>query len=124
MKNVLFGFFSWLIPFVLSIPFFNQNGQLLVEHDLFKSVMIVTGSISGCYLMFRYFKLVDGDFIMNGIVVGISWLAINIIFDTIILIPMMKVSFFSYLMSIGLGYLVIPVISTAMGFLLDRKLKA
>ena len=122
-KNILFGFLSWLIPFALSIPFFKSNGELVIPHDLFKSIMIVIGSISGCYLLFRYFKLVDNDFIRNGAIVGCSWFIINIILDTIILIPMMKVTFADYFISIGLRYTVIPAISITMGYLLDRKVK-
>lgn len=122
IKNLLFGFLSWLIPFAISIPFFKPGGELLVPHDLFKSIMIVVGSISGCYLLLRYFKFVNSAFILNGVMVGLSWFIINIALDTIILIPMMNDSFVNYFYAIGLRYTVIPVISISMGFLLDRRI--
>lgn len=122
-KIILLGFMSWLIPFAASFLFYKPGGELMVPYATFKSAILIIGTMSGCYLLFRYFKHVDHDFIMNGIVVGLSWFAINILFDVIILIPMMKTSFTSYFMSIGLGYLAIPVISIAMGSLLNRNLK-
>lgn len=53
--------------------------------------------------------------------VGLSWFAINIILDSVILILMMKTTFADYFMSIGLSYIAIPVISVTMGYLLKEK---
>jgi hypothetical protein len=53
--------------------------------------------------------------------VGLSWFAINIILDAVILIPIMKSTFANYFMTIGLSYFTIPAISIAMGYLLERK---
>lgn len=122
-KNVLLGFLSWLIPFAVSFLFYKPGGELIVPYATFKSTIMVVGVISGCYLLFRYFKSVDSDFIRNGVIVGLSWFAINIILDALILIPMMKSTFADYFMSIGLGYISIPVISITMGYLLSRKVK-
>jgi uncharacterized membrane protein YpjA len=85
---------------------------------------MVVGATSGCFLFFQYFKSVENDFIRNGIIVGLSWFAINIILDALILIPMMKTTFADYFMSIGIGYFVIPTISIAMGFLLEEKARS
>jgi hypothetical protein len=122
-KNLWLGFLSWLVPFVVSFLFYKPGGELIVAYATFKSVITVVGAISGCYLLVRYFKVVNNDFIRNGAVVGMSWLLINLILDTIILIPMMKTTFTNYFMTIGISYLSIPTISIAMGYLLDRKAK-
>jgi len=123
-RNIGLGFLSWLIPFAISILCYNPDGQLVIEYPTFKSIMIVSGTISGSYLLYLFFKAVNGNFILNGVIVGLSWFAINILLDSIILIPMMKVSFITYFMSIGLGYIGITAISIAMGYLLDRKTKS
>lgn len=123
IKNVLLGFLSWLIPFAVSFLFYKPGGELVVPYATFKSVIILVGTISGCYLLYRYFKFVENDFLKNGIIVGLSWLLINIVLDTFLLIPVMKSTFAAYFMSIGLGYAAIPVISIAMGAILDNKLK-
>jgi hypothetical protein len=120
-KNLLPGFLSWLIPFLVSFLFYKPGGQLLVPYATFKSTIMLVGVISGCYLLFRYFLFVDGNYILNGVVVGFSWFAINIILDSIILIPMMKTSFTEYFISIGMSYSSIPTISILIGVLLSKK---
>lgn len=120
-KNILLGLLSWLIPFVVSFPFFKPGDELVVPYATFKSTIMVVGTISGCYLFFRYFKYVNSNYVQNGVIVGLSWFVMNILLDTVILIPMMKSTFADYFMSIGLGYIVIPTISITMGYLLDRK---
>ena len=122
-KNILLGFFSWLIPFAISFLFYEPGGQLVVPYATFKSTIMIVGVVSGCFLLFRYFKFVESDYIMNGVIVGLSWFAINIILDALILIPIMKTSFTDYFMSIGLSYISIPAISIAMGYLLNKKVK-
>ena len=120
-KNILFGFLSWLIPFAVSFFFYKPGGELVVEYSTFKSIIMIVGTISGCFLLFHYFKLLNNNFLINGVIVGFSWFAICIILDVAILIPMMKSNFANYFMSIGLSYISIPAISIAMGYLLDRK---
>ena len=120
-KNLLPGFLSWLIPFLVSFLFYKPDGQLLVPYATFKSTIMLVGVISGCYLLFRYFLFVDENYILNGVVVGFSWFAINIILDSIILIPMMKTSFTEYFISIGMSYFSIPTISILIGVLLSKK---
>ena len=120
-RNILLGLLSWAIPFAISFFLYTPNGQPVVSPPLFKSIMIATGSLTGCILLYRYFKFVDSHYIANGIIVGLSWLAINIIMDALVLIPLMKVSFAYYFTSIGLGYVVIPVISITMGSILNKK---
>jgi hypothetical protein len=121
VKNILFGFLSWLIPFAVSFLLVKPGGEYVVPYATFKCIIMVVGTVTGCYLFFRYFKLVSTDFIRNGIIAGLSWFVINIIFDAVILIPMMKSNFADYFMTIGLGYLSIPVISITMGYLLNQK---
>jgi hypothetical protein len=122
-KNILSGVLSWLVPFVVSFLFYKPGGELVVPYATFKTIIMVVGVISGCALLFWYFKSVDIDFVRNGVIVGFSWLAINILLDTLILIPIMKITFAGYFMSIGLGYVAIPAISITMGYLLNRKSK-
>lgn len=84
---------------------------------------MLVGVISGCYLLFRYFKFVDSDYIKHAVIIGWSWFALNIILDTVVLIPIMKTTFADYFMSIGLSYFSIPIISITMGYLLNKKIK-
>ena len=124
IKNILLGLLSWLIPFVVSFLFYKPGGELVVPYATFKSAIMLVGVVSGCYLLFRYFKYVEHDYILQSIHVGFSWFAINIVLDSVVLIPMMKTSFVDYFLSIGLSYFSIPVISITMGYLLKSKLKS
>ncbi|MBL7831675.1 MAG: hypothetical protein JNK41_11650 [Saprospiraceae bacterium] len=121
IKNLILGFLSWLIPFAVSFLFYKPGGELVVPYATFKSTIMLVGIISGCYLLFRYFKFIESDYIKNAVIVGLSWFSINIILDTVILIPLMKTTFVDYFMSIGLSYFSIPTISITMGYLLNKK---
>lgn len=122
IKNLLLGFLSWLIPFAVSFLFYKPGGELVVPYATFKSTIMLVGVISGCYLLFRYFKFVDSDYIQHAVIIGWSWFALNIILDTVVLIPIMKTTFADYFMSIGLSYFSIPIISITMGYLLNKKI--
>lgn len=121
LRLLLLGFLSWLLPYSFSFLFYKPGGEMAVSYDLFKSIMIVFATATGCYLLYRYFKLISDNFIKQGIIVGLAWLAINILFDIFLLLPMMKTSFENYFYSIGLRYLMIPFISITIGFSLQNK---
>ena len=120
-RNVGLGVLSWVIPFVVSFFCYTPDGELMMEYSTFKSIITVVGTASGSYLLYLFFKPVRMNFIFCGCVVGISWFVLNILLDSLILIPMMGVSFATYFMSVGLSYLSIPPLAIAMGFLLDRN---
>lgn len=120
-KNLLFGFLSWLIPFIASIFFYTKEGTLTVDVFLFKSIMIVVGSISAAILMVLYFKKINKDYLKEGIVIGLGWFAINIILDLLVLLPMSGMSVPDYFAQIGIRYLVIPVMGIMIGKVLINK---
>ncbi|MBL7846574.1 MAG: hypothetical protein JNL40_03825 [Cyclobacteriaceae bacterium] len=119
-KNLLLGFLSWLIPYLFSFLFFRPGGELVVAYATFKSAVTVVGVGTGCYLMYRYFKYVETDFVRNGVIVGVSWMVLNLVFDAIFLMPMAKLDFGEYFMTIGLSYLAIPPLGILVGYVLER----
>lgn len=122
LKNIFYGFLAWLIPFVASFFFYTRDGKILIDISLFKSIMIVVGSISGAWLLVCYFKKINHNFLKEGIIVGVIWLSLNIILDLIILIPMSGMSIPDYFAQIGLRYLSIPAMSIAIGTALHNKI--
>ena len=116
------GVLSWLIPFAVSFMFFKPGGELLVPYATFKSSIMAVGVLSGSYLLFQFFKAVDAEFVKYGVLVGIIWLLLNLLLDILILVPMMKSTLSEYFTTIGLGYISIPAVSIAMGYLLQYKL--
>ncbi len=121
IRNVLYGSLTWLIPFVASIFFYSKEGGLTVDIFLFKSIMIVVGSISAAFLLISYFKNIKNGYLREGVIVGFTWLGINILLDLLVLIPMSGMSIPDYFMQIGIRYLVIPVMSIMVGSALVNK---
>ncbi|CAG0972211.1 hypothetical protein METP2_01461 [Methanosarcinales archaeon] len=121
VRNVLYGFLAWLIPFVVSIFFYSREGKLTIDIFFFKSIMIVVGSFSAAILLISYFRNINVDYLKEGIIVGLMWFGINIVLDLLILIPMSGMSIINYFMQIGLGYLAIPAMSIAVGTALENK---
>lgn len=120
LKIALFGFLTWLIPFVVSFFFYSKEGQPLIDIFLFKSIMIVVGSLTAASLLVLYFRGLKKDYLKEGVIVGLAWFAINIIMDLAVLVPMSGMSIGGYFAQIGLRYIIIPTMSTAMGYVADN----
>ena len=121
LRILLFGFFTWLVPFVVAIPFYSKDGQPLIDIFLIKSIMIVVGSLTGAFLLILYFKNLTKNYLTEGIIVGLLWFTINIILDLVVLLPIMKISISTYFAQIGLRYLIIPIMSIAIGSIVQKK---
>ncbi len=122
LRILLFGIIIWLIPFIIAIPFYSKNG-LIIDIFLFKSIMIVIGTFVGAKAIYFYFKKATKNYCAEGFCIGIVWLAISLLLDLIILVPMMDVSIGAYFGKIGMRYLAIPIMSIMVGHLLTTKAK-
>jgi hypothetical protein len=58
-----------------------------------------------------------------GLMLGGFWLAINLALDLAVLVPFTKMPLALYFSDIGLRYLLIPIIATAMGIVASRTEK-
>jgi len=123
LKNVLYGFLTWLIPFMASFFFFSRNGELMIDKFLFKSIMIVVGAISAAILLVAYFKSIKTNFLKEGMIIGATWFAINILLDLVVLIPMSGMAIPDYFTEIGIRYIVIPVMCISIGAALTNYSK-
>jgi hypothetical protein len=128
MKNKLLrlfvlGFVTWFIPFVVSFGFYDRTGNLNVTYGLFKCVMVVVSSVIGMVALSFHFKFIQKNFMREGLITGFTWLLINYLLDFFVLIPMSGISVGQYFLTIGLGYLQIPVICLAVGMIVQRKIQ-
>ena len=80
LKNILFGFLAWLIPFAASFFFYTKDGKLSIDIFLFKSIMIVVGSISAAFLIVFYFKRISANYLKEGIINEESILFVYVLF--------------------------------------------
>jgi hypothetical protein len=119
-RILLFGFLSWLLPFAFSFLFYSRQGTPLLDRLVVHNILMVFGGLVAVYLLIRYFKTVKKDFVKEGVTVGIVWLTINLVLDLVILVPMAKMPLGTYFGQIGLGYLMIPIISIGIGYVAKR----
>ena len=110
---------TWLIPFAAAIPFYGPSG-LVIDQQLFKSIMIVIGSITAAILIIWCFRPVENNFMHEAIVTGIVWLLANWILDLIVLVGLLGMTLPDYAAQIGLRYLVIPAMVIAAGVVADE----
>lgn len=122
VKGLVFGIISWLVPFLLSFGFYKPGGELAIDYDLFKSIMVVVSSITGVVLLSLYSKHLEAEPMSRSIMVGVLWFVINILMDVIILIPMSVMTYQHYFYSIGIRYLTIPAFSIGVGYILKKRL--
>lgn len=122
-KILLFGFLTWLVPFVVAFFFYDRNGQPTMDIFFIKSILMVVSAIFGAYLLVVYFKQLKENFLKEGLIVGFSWLVINWLLDIVILLPMAKMTFEDWFTQIGLRYLVIPVFSISFGYIAEIQVK-
>lgn len=115
IKLIGFGSLTWLVPFIVAIFFYTADGELAIDKFLFKSLMLVVAGIFNTTLLVLMFRTVTDEYIRTGIIIGLTWLAINIGLDLIVLVGMLDTNLATYFREIGLGYLIIPIISIAMG---------
>lgn len=121
VKGFLFGIISWLVPFVISFGFYKRGGELAIDYDLFKSLMVVVSTATGMVLLVLYQKHLEVAPVMRSFVIGLLWLAGNVLLDVVVLIPMSSMDYDTYFNSIGIRYLTIPVLSMGVGLILRRK---
>jgi cytochrome c biogenesis factor len=117
----LFGFIVWLVPFLVSFLFYTPAGTPIVGVAFFNSIMSVVLCAVVVLMVFHYLKPVTQDFVKEAFNVGIAWLAISVILDVIVLLPMSKMTVYTYVTDVALGYLVIPLVALFAGYLLEEK---
>ena len=105
----VYGVFSWLIPFVISIFFYSRDGGLVIDVFLFKSIMIVSGSLTSMVLIPLTFKHIQRSVMKEALVIGGLWMVINWGLDGLILLPMSGQTLLEYFAQIGLRYVVIGI---------------
>ncbi|HSD57630.1 MAG TPA: hypothetical protein VLB04_05570 [Methanotrichaceae archaeon] len=117
-KLLLYGFLTWLIPFLVSVLIFPLHQT---ERPLFESIMPVVIVACAVFFSVLYFRRVTSGFQREGAWLGAAWLAISLFIDLLLFMEgPMKMPLADYLKDIGLTYLIIPIITIGFGYLLER----
>ena len=118
LKIGLFGFFIWLIPFVVSVLIFPLRAM---QRPLFESIMPVVIAIWTVFFAVIYLSGLKGGFQWDGLFIGMAWFLISIILDLLIFIEgPIKMSLWDYATDIPLTYLMIPTITFGFGYLMEH----
>lgn len=118
LQQLFFGFLIWLIAFVIGFLIWPLHNSML---PLFKSIMVVIGTLTGVFFTVLYFRKISANFLQNGITLGIIWFGVNIILDLLVLVWAFKTPMFDYCVDIGTRYLMIPIITIGFGYILAYK---
>jgi hypothetical protein len=122
IKIAIYGIIMWLVPFIVSFPFVDAQGNYTIPETFFKSIMVVAGAATGVILSVSYYAGVKKNFFGEGVVIGVVWLAINLSLDLVMVYAgFFKMSPAQYFTDIGLRYLSIPIYTIGMGYALKQK---
>jgi hypothetical protein len=119
-KALLFGFLVWVIPFIVAILIFPVRS---LDRPFFESIMPVVLTLCVVIFAIFYFNNVTRRQLREGILLGIVWLAISLVFDLIMFMPAtpMHMSLVDYGKDIGLTYVLIPSITIGFGYQLQKS---
>ncbi len=118
LKIVLFGFSIWLIPFAVSMLIFPLRAG---QRPLFESIMPVVIVAWTVFFSVFYFSKRLGNYLKDGIVIGLAWLAMSILLDLIVFSALgIGMPMRDYAADIAVVYLMIPAITSGFGYLMER----
>lgn len=119
LKIVLYGLGVWVVPFLVSFVIYplKQSGN-----PLFESLMPVVITATVVLLTLIYFKPLENHFLKEGVLIGLTWLIISIAVDLLFFTGgPMAMSLTVYTADIGVTYLIIPLVTVGMGYIIDSK---
>lgn len=121
-KILWYGFLTWFIPFLSSIPFVDPQGNFIIDQIFFKSIMIVIGSFVGVLFAVLAFQRVSSKYLYFGIKIGMTWIILNWMFDLILVLSgFFQMSIWVWFSQIGLRYVVLPIFTIGLGVVLEKK---
>lgn len=119
LKLLGYGFLGWLIPFVVSFMIYPLKEKGL---PLFETIMTLVLVIICIGISIMYFKGEKNNYLKKGFILGIVLLFVSLFIDLLMFMGgPMKMSLINYLKDIGFTYLIFPVITSGIGYLLDYK---
>jgi hypothetical protein len=113
-RVLLAGLGIWAVPLLVSMAFFDREGDLTVGAGLFHSVMSVAlvGAVAWAMVWVgRVVPLTSGA----GLAIGLLWLGLNLALDALVLLPMTGMGAGAWAVDVAPRYLAIPLVTAAIG---------
>ncbi|HEY5600496.1 MAG TPA: hypothetical protein VIK81_00225 [Patescibacteria group bacterium] len=118
-KAILFGIGAWAFTFIVAMAAFGLRQN---ERVLFESIMPVALVLSTITASALYLKTVKSRQFYIGFCLGLIFLIVNLVLDSLLFSwGPMKMLIIDYLKDIGVAYLLIPIIPSGMGYLLEKS---
>ncbi|MFN7922770.1 MAG: hypothetical protein U0Q16_21875 [Bryobacteraceae bacterium] len=115
---LLYGLLIWLIVMGVATVAFPLRSA---ERTLFDSIMPVALASAVAVCGVFYFGHVTNHYVREGILLGLLWFAVSFVIDTAAFTGgPLRMSFGEYCRDIGVTYLMIPVITTCYGWVLEQ----
>ncbi len=113
-KAVLYGFLIWLAAFVVAFLIFPLRES---SRPLFESIMPVVVASAAAVFAVLYIRGVQSQFLREGVILGVLWLAINVLIDLPLMLTggPMQMTLAQYVADIGITYLIIPAVTIGIG---------
>ncbi len=118
LRIILYSVIIWALGFIAGLILWPLHDS---QFMLFKSLINVAGIIIGIVFLALYFNKISVNYISEGVAFGVAWFVINIGLDLIVLVGILKTPFIDYIISPGIIYLNMPVMSIGIGYILSKK---
>jgi uncharacterized membrane protein YpjA len=118
IRRLGYGLIVWTVPYATSLTLLP-----LIQRDpiFFGTIMIVEGSIVGTALAIAYFQRGEHRDAREGLVLGAVWMIENWLLDFVGVVPFTHTTIARYFMEIGLRYVPMIAITTAIGYAWRRQ---
>src|SRR3989338_993505 len=116
---VLYGLVIWAFVFIIAMLAFPLRAN---DRPLFESIMPVALVIATTFASVKYFLKSKKRTTWVGFCLGLIWFGVNVGIDLLMFSwGPMKMSLANYIKDIGVTYLLIPVITTGIGFIYESR---
>lgn len=118
VKIINYGLLVWLIPSLITVIL----GSFISAMNIFEIVSAVAIAVTVMVFSYLYLKGITENFIKEGVLIGISWLIINIVLDIIlILLGISQLTLTNYAMYVAPLYIIIPAITIGLGVYMNQR---
>ena len=121
VKIIGYGAVVWLATFIEGFLLYTQAGEPRLNLGLTFNIFMLTTLFAGLALLAVYFKSLSGDYVREGIVIGVSWQVLHTLLDLFILLPLFDMKISTWWLEIGSGHFILPMMAIAMGVVAQQK---
>jgi len=118
-KIINYGLLVWLIPSLITVIL----GSFSAAMNIFEIVSAAAIAVTVIVFSYFYFRGITKNFIKEGVLIGITWLIINIVLDIImVLLGISELRLNSYMLYVAPLYIIIPAITIGLGLYMNQRM--